>query len=68
MTEFTKGIYRAVTNSMDESFILSVIFFIGHIIIAMVVVASITGATGIIASATDVNSIKSPVATALSSF
>ena len=45
MTEFTKGIYNAIRNSMDESFILSVIFFIGHIIIAMVVVAIITGAS-----------------------
>ena len=44
MTEFTKGIYNAIKNSMDESLVLSIIFFIGHIIIAMLIVALITGA------------------------
>ena len=44
MTEFTKGIYNAIKNSMDESLVLSIIFFIGHIIIAMIIVALITGA------------------------
>ena len=44
MTEFTKGIYNAIKNSMDESPVLSIIFFIGHIIIAMIIVVPITGA------------------------
>ena len=45
MTEVTKGIYNAVKDSMDESLILAIIFFIGHIIIAMIVVSAITGAS-----------------------
>jgi len=45
MTEITKGIVNAVKNKMDESFILAIIFFIGHIIIAMLVVSIVTGAS-----------------------
>ena len=45
MTEFTKGIYNVVKSKMDESFALALIFFIGHIIIAMIVVRAITGAS-----------------------
>ena len=45
MTEITKGIYNAVKNKMDESLVLAIIFFIGHIIIAMIVVSAITGAS-----------------------
>ena len=30
---------------MDESLLLAIIFFIGHIIIAMIVVSAITGAS-----------------------
>jgi len=45
MTEVTKGIYNAVKDRMDESLILAIIFFIGHIIIAMIVVSAITGAS-----------------------
>ena len=45
MTEFTKGIYNVVKSKMDESFVLALIFFIGHIIIAMIVVSAITGAS-----------------------
>ena len=45
MTEIAKGMLNAVKNKMDESLILAIIFFIGHIIIAMVVVSSITGAS-----------------------
>ena len=45
MTEITKGIVNAVKDKMDESLILAIIFFIGHIIIAMVVVSAITGAS-----------------------
>ena len=45
MTEVTKGIYNAFKNRMDESLVLAIIFFIGHIIIAMIVVSAITGAS-----------------------
>ena len=44
MTEITKGIVNAVKDRMNESFSLAIIFFIGHIIIAMVVVSLVTGA------------------------
>jgi uncharacterized membrane protein len=44
MTEITKGIVNAVKDRMDESLFLAIIFFIGHIIIAMAVVSIITGA------------------------
>ena len=45
MTEITKGIVNAVKDKMDESLILAIIFFIGHIIIAMAVVSLVTGAS-----------------------
>ena len=45
MTEFTRGIVNAVKYKMDESLTLAIIFFIGHIIIAMSVVSAITGAS-----------------------
>ena len=45
MTEFSKGIFNAVNDKMDESLLLAIIFFIGHIIIAMAVVSAITGAS-----------------------
>tara|TARA_B100001248_G_scaffold131741_1_gene98937 strand:+ start:29 stop:262 length:234 start_codon:yes stop_codon:yes gene_type:complete len=45
MSEFTKGIVNALREKMDESLILAIIFFIGHIIIAMTVVSAITGAS-----------------------
>ena len=45
MTEFTKGIFNVVKDRMDESLTLAFIFFIGHIIIAMIVVSVITGAS-----------------------
>ena len=45
MTELTKGIVNAVKDQMDESLALAIIFFIGHIIIAMAVVSIITGAS-----------------------
>ena len=45
MTEITKGIVNAVKNKMDESLLLAIIFFIGHIIIAMAVVSIVTGAS-----------------------
>tara|TARA_Y200000002_G_C22498551_1_gene586122 strand:- start:157 stop:387 length:231 start_codon:yes stop_codon:yes gene_type:complete len=45
MTEFTKGIVNVVRDNVDESITLAVIFFIGHVIIAMSVVSVITGAS-----------------------
>ena len=45
MTEITKGIVNAFKDRMDESLLLAIIFFIGHIIIAMIVVSLITGAS-----------------------
>ena len=45
MTEFTKGIVNVVRDKVDESITLAVIFFIGHVIIAMSVVSVITGAS-----------------------
>ena len=45
MTEFTQGILNSLKNKMDESFALALIFFIGHILIAMTVVSIITGAS-----------------------
>ena len=45
MTELTKGIVNAVKDKMDESLALAIIFFTGHIIIAMAVVSIITGAS-----------------------
>ena len=45
MTEFTQGIVNVVRDKMVESLALAIIFFIGHIIIAMTVVSAITGAS-----------------------
>ena len=45
MTEFTKGIYNVLKSKMDESIALAIIFFVGHIIIAMTVVSLVTGAS-----------------------
>ena len=45
MTELSKGIINAVKDRMDESILLALIFFVGHIIIAMSVVSIITGAS-----------------------
>ena len=45
MTEINKGILNAFKERMDESLILAIIFFVGHIIIAMIVVSTITGAS-----------------------
>ena len=44
MTEFAQGIVKTLKNKMDESLALALIFFVGHIIIAMAVVSIITGA------------------------
>ena len=45
MTEFAQGIINTVKNKMDESLALALVFFIGHILIAMTVVSIITGAS-----------------------
>ena len=46
MTELTNGIWNTVKNVAGTSSIsLAVIFFIGHIIIAMIVVSIMTGAS-----------------------
>jgi len=44
MTEFAQGIVNTIKSKMDESLALALIFFVGHIIIAMAVVSIITGA------------------------
>ena len=46
MSEFTKGIVETIKNVIGYSSIsLAVIFFIGHVIIAMTVVSVVTGAS-----------------------
>ena len=45
MSEFTQGIVNAIRTKMDDSLLLAIIFFIGHILIAMTVVSIITGAS-----------------------
>ena len=45
-TEFQTGIFEVVKNLLkDDSLLLAAIFFIGHVIIAMIVVSVITGAS-----------------------
>ena len=45
MTEFTNGILVTIKNKVDDSILLALIFFFGHILIAMMVVSMITGAS-----------------------
>ena len=45
MSEFAQNIVSAIKSKMDESLALAFIFFVGHILIAMVVVSIITGAS-----------------------
>ena len=45
MTEISKGIYNALRNTTDDSILLAIVFFIGHVLIAMLVVSAITGAS-----------------------
>lgn len=45
MTEFTHGIWNAIRNTLDDSILLAIIFFIGHVLIAMAVVSVVTGAS-----------------------
>lgn len=45
MSEFTQGIYRTLKSFIrGDSFILALIYTAGHIIIAMTVVSTMTGA------------------------
>ena len=46
MSEFTKGIIESIKNVIGYSSVtLAIIFFIGHVIIAMTVVSVVTGAS-----------------------
>ena len=45
MTEFANEILATIKNKMDDSILLALIFFLGHILIAMMVVSMITGAS-----------------------
>lgn len=45
MTEFTNGIVNTLRNKIEDSILLAIIFFIGHVLIAMAVVKVITGAS-----------------------
>ena len=45
MTEFTHGIVNAIKDRVEDSILLAIIFFIGHVLIAMTVVYLITGAS-----------------------
>ena len=45
MTEFTHGLVNALRNKIEDSILLAIIFFIGHVLIAMAVVYVITGAS-----------------------
>ena len=45
MTEFTHGIVNTMRTKFGDSFLLSIVFFIGHILIAMPVVSAMTGAS-----------------------
>ena len=45
MTEFTHGIVNALRSKMDDSILLAIVFFIGHVLIAMAVVSVVTGAS-----------------------
>tara|TARA_R110001592_G_scaffold162972_3_gene396669 strand:+ start:747 stop:989 length:243 start_codon:yes stop_codon:yes gene_type:complete len=45
MTEFTHGILNALRSKMDDSILLAIIFFVGHVLIAMTVVSIVTGAS-----------------------
>ena len=45
MTEFTHGIVNALRSKMDDSVLLAIVFFVGHVLIAMAVVSVVTGAS-----------------------
>ena len=43
--EFSKGIWRVLTKQVEDSIILAIVFFFGHVLIAMAVVSIVTGAS-----------------------
>lgn len=43
--EFSKGIWNVLTQKVEDSIILAIIFFVGHVLIAMAVVSIVTGAS-----------------------
>ena len=43
--EFSKGIWHVLTKQVEDSIILAIIFFVGHVLIAMAVVSIVTGAS-----------------------
>ena len=45
MTEFTHGLVNALKERVEDSILLAIIFFIGHVLIAMTVVYLITGSS-----------------------
>ena len=45
MTEFTHGIVNTMRTKFGDSILLSLVFFVGHILIAMTVVSVMTGAS-----------------------
>ena len=46
MSEFTQGIFEAIKSFISgNSFVLAIVYTIGHIIIAMTVVSMMTGAS-----------------------
>ena len=45
MTEFTHGIVNTMRTKFGDSILLSLVFFVGHILIAMTVVSVLTGAS-----------------------
>ena len=45
MTELTHGLVNALKERVEDSILLAVIFFIGHVLIAMTVVYLITGSS-----------------------
>ena len=43
--EFSKGIWHVLTKQVEDSIILAIVFFFGHVLIAMAVVSIVTGAS-----------------------
>ena len=43
--EFSKGIWNVLTQKVEDSIILAIVFFVGHVLIAMAVVSIVTGAS-----------------------
>ena len=43
--EFSKGIWHVLTKQVEDSIILAIVFFFGHVLIAIAVVSIVTGAS-----------------------